>query len=213
MFASIAGVLAVVQVLPYIRASIRGETKPSRVASGISLTSNIVIAVSMLAAHAGAGLVLPMVFLVTGTITMVLAIKYGQTTITKTDISNAAIALLALGADLVFGAQVGLFAMPVAQLMASVTIFNKLRHNPGTEDRLSWALVFAACLLSVGSVLTQSGFDDGVMFATVLRFVTCSAIAGLAFIQPYQQRIIGFCHQVSQQVTAIHHHGDFALTA
>jgi len=217
-FASTSGVLAVVQILPYIRASIRGETKPSRVASAISLASNLVIVASMVAAKAGAGLVLPLVFIVTGTITMVLAIKYGHTEITKNDIRNGAVALLALVAYLVFGSEVGLIAMPIAQAAASLTIFTKLRRNPGTEDRVSWTILFIAGVLSVGSVVTDGAFDLAVLFASVIRLVAFTAIAGLALYQQYREQLIALAHAISEGHPHLHHihhpaASDLALTA
>jgi hypothetical protein len=141
----------------------------------------------MMAAGARAGLVLPIAFVFTGAITFALAIKFGQMVITKSDILNASIAAVALGAWVVLGPRVALVAMALANLTACLTVVYKLRRLPGSEDPLSWTMVFFATVLSISAILAEGSPDVAVLLVPTIGLISFGSVAGLTLVQ---QRVI-----------------------
>jgi len=183
VLAIISGTLAVVQALPYLRSTIQGRTKPSRVACGIGVVCNICLVSSMLLSGNTNGLVLPMVFLVTGLATLGLSIKYGIGGLSKMDILAGSVAALAIAAWLLMGPNGAIIGTNTAQATALFATFNKLRKNPGTEDLVSWAIGGTAALVSLVAVPVSGVVTMSTLVLPVRCVLSCIAILTLAFFQ------------------------------
>jgi len=144
----------------------------------------------MFLAGARAGMVLPIGFVFTGTITFYLAIKYGRVTFAKSDIINAGIAVAAIGSWLLLGPRVALVAMALANLTSVSAVFRKLLRHPGTEDSLSWVMVFVATCCSIIAILLEGAYDPAVLFVPIVGLVAFGSVAGLTLFQQRSARTI-----------------------
>lgn len=211
VLAIISGGLALGQNLPYARAMLKGNTKPSRVACGIGVVCNLVMVVSLLRSGDVGGLVLPAIFLVSGLGIFGLSLKYGICKITRTDVIAASVAALAVAAYVIFGTNAAVIGTNTAQVTALVATFNKLRSNPGTEDLTAWSMGGVAAFLSLGSIVS-SGADSFAALAVPVRCVlSCLLILGLAYAQrraqnPAPARVHHLHFHISR-------HHDFAIAA
>ena len=183
VLAVISGALAVIQVLPYLRSTIQGRTKPSRVACGIGVVCNICLVSSMVVSGNTNGLVLPVVFLITGLATLALSIKYGIGGLTRMDVIAGSVAALAIAAWLFLGAEGAVIGTNTAQATALVATFNKLRKNPGTEDLVSWSIGGTAALISLIAVPLSGAVTMSALILPARCVLSCIAILTLAFVQ------------------------------
>jgi len=215
--ALVSGGLAVGQVLPFIKSTIKGRTKPSRIACAISLCCNVLMVVSLTTTGNSSGLVLPAVFTVTGLLSLVLAIKYGISGFTRTDIIAGLAAAVAITAWLVLGANAAVIGTNTAQVTALIATFNKLRKNPGTEDLLSWSIGGMAALCSLGAVVFAGTTGAGLSLASLIMptrcVLSCLVILGLAFMQHranVQNRAPQVAHVSHFPFAKQHHNFDLA---
>jgi hypothetical protein len=183
VLAVISGALAVIQALPYLRSTIQGRTKPSRVACGIGVVCNICLVSSMLISGNTNGIVLPVVFLVTGLLTLALSIKYGIGGLTRMDIIAASVAAAAIAAWFILGTEGAVIGTNTAQATALIATFNKLRKNPGTEDLVSWSIGGVAALTSLIAVPVSGVYTMATMVLPVRCVLSCLVILTLAFVQ------------------------------
>jgi len=209
--AIISGGLAFGQNLPYARAMLKGNTKPSRVACGIGVVCNLVTVISLVKSGELSGVVLPLIFLVSGLAIFALSIKYGICKVTRTDIVAASVAVLAVAAFIIFGTNAAVIGTNAAQTTALVATFNKLRSNPGTEDLTAWSMGGVAAFLSLTAIL-NNGADSFAALAVPVRCVlSCLLILGLAMAQRRAQR------PAPERVHHLHfrlaRHHDFAIAA
>jgi len=130
----------------------------------------------MLATGARVGAVMPSAFVLTNIITLVLAIKYGHSQFTKSDLITASIAGAAIGAWLIFGARVALIAVAIATITSLLAVINKLRRFPGTEDLLSWGMVALATACSLAAILVSGGRDLAVLFQPTIALIGFGAV-------------------------------------
>jgi len=180
---TIAGILAVAQIIPYIKSTLQGITQPSKVAVGISLMCNIVTVTSMYASGTMIGILLPIIFTFTNIITLTLAFRCGRSEFAKTDIINAAVAVAALGVWVAFGAEKALIAMFVAKISANMAIFTKLQRNPGTEDILSWVISEFAAVFSLTGIMLTGVLTLPVLGGPVISLLNCTMVTVLALVQ------------------------------
>lgn len=180
LFAALAGVLGIVQILPYIRSILRGVTKPSRVANSIWLGSNIVTVASIYATGARAALVLPLAFTLTNLTSTLLSIKHGAKGFSHSDLINAVVAFAALAAWVAMGPRAAVLAMAIAQVTGCVAVVDKLRRQPGTEDRWAWALAGCASIFSVAAIIAEGHVDLAVVAIPVLSGLGFWAVWAMA---------------------------------
>jgi len=213
VLAIISGGLALGQNLPYVRAMLKGHTKPSRVACGISVVCNLLMVLSLLQSGEAGGIVLPAIFLVSGIGVFAMSIKYGISKITRTDIIAASVAALAVAAWLIFGTNAAVIGTNTAQVTALIATFNKLRSNPGTEDLTAWSMGGVAAFLSLAGIL-NAGADSFAALAVPVRCVlSCLLILGLALAQRRaQQPATTHVHHLPFHFRLARHH-DFAIAA
>jgi len=159
-----------------------------------------------------------MVFVLTNIITLVLAIKYGHTQFTKSDVLSGAIAGVAIAAWLLLGARVALVAVALATTTSLAAVLAKLRRHPGSEDVLSWVMVVVAMTFSLGAILLEGNRDPAVLFQPTVMLVGVTAVS-LAAIGP--ERVVGLLRgetkanlpQVSVPATPITSTKDLVLGA
>jgi len=181
VLAALAGGLAIGQMLPYTISSLRGITKPSRVASSINLACNLVTTLSMAAAGTRSGLVLPTAFVLTNIGTLFLAIKYGHSRFTKSDVINASLAGASLIAYLLFGPYVALISMAVVTTSSCRSVVAKLRDFPGTEDPLSWLMVAGATMASAGAIIAEGSATVGLLILPAVNLVNFIIVTVYAY--------------------------------
>jgi len=183
MFAILAGVMGIGQMVPYALSSFRGITKPSRAAAVISVASNLVVLLSMAATGARAGLVMPIAFAFTGLLTLGLAVKYGHSGFTKLDRFSATVAGASLIAFWLVGPLVALVALAVAQSAGVSTVWSKLRRHPGSEDRVAWVMVFLSAVFTVLAILAEGVAYPAVLFVPAVSMVAFGAVLSLILVQ------------------------------
>jgi len=183
LFAGLAGVMGIGQMVPYAVSSFRGVTKPSRAAALISVASNLVVLLSMAATGARAGLVMPIAFAFTGLLTLGLAMKYGHSGFTKLDIFSASLAAIALIAFLVVGPLVALVALAIAQSAGVSTVWTKLRRYPGSEDRLAWVMVFLSAVFTVLAIFAEGVVYPAAVFVPLVSTLTFGVVLATTLIQ------------------------------
>jgi len=180
---------------------------------------NILLVSSLLSHGFSTSAVLPIVFLLTGAITLVLSFKYGISAITPTDLIAAGVAGLAIAGWLIAGSNAAVIGTNVAQFTALIATFNKLRQNPGTEDVVSWSMGGSAALLSLIAVLVSSPAGSALnVYSLVLpvRCVfSCIAILTLAYVQyravsPAPKHHSLALASLQTAVAKAHHHFDLA---
>lgn len=144
----VAGLLFLAAFVPYIRAIVRGDTKPAKASWIIWATLDSITIAGMFAKHTVNGQILGAVL---GAWTVAfLAIKHGKPGWTKLD-------KFCLG-----GAVLGIvlwqvFSNPVLGIMTSLSVvflgsfptFASAWHNPAQEDRTAWTIFWLSCVAAM----------------------------------------------------------------
>jgi len=188
MLIALSGVLGIVQIIPYIVSILRGITKPSRVANGIWLASNVITVASMWATGARAAVALPIAFTLTNAISLTLSITHGAPGLSRTDMVNGLVAVAALAAWVVLGPRAAVISMAFAQITANLAVVSKARRLPRTEDRLAWALAGFAGLASIAAIIAEGRIDVAVLSVPMLSTLGCIVIVGLSTAQERAHR-------------------------
>lgn len=183
LLAALAGILGLVQILPYVRSILRGITRPSRIATSIWTASNAITVASVYATGARAALVLPLAFTIANLTVALLSIKYGVREFTKNDLVNGLLAFCGLIAWVVLGPRATVAAMAIAQITGAIAVLGKLRKHPGTEDRAAWAIAAIASALSIGAIVAEGNVDLAVIAVPALSGLGCLAVLALAAAQ------------------------------
>ena len=184
VLAVVAATLGIAQQVPYVISTLRGITKPSRVAAGISTVCNVVTVISMLATGASlVAVIMPMIFIGTNIVTLALAFKYGDAQFGKSELANALIALGAIAAWIVMGPQAAIIGVSVARVSSTTAIFRKLYRNPGTEDLLSWSLSEVGAVFSMAAILAAGVINFNVLAVPTISLLGCGIILALALVQ------------------------------
>ena len=147
----IAGVLAIIGFLPYIRAILKGETKPSKASWVIWATLDIITLAGMYAEGTVNGQILAAV-LGASTVT-VLAMRYGAPGWTKLDKFCLVGAILGIGLWQVFSSPVlGIVTSLSVIFLGSIPTFVSAWHDPSKEDRTGWTFFWLSCIAAVSAI-------------------------------------------------------------
>lgn len=150
LLGKIAGVLALIQIIPYVISIFRGNTKPQRATFAIWSVVNIVTATSYIAAGATTTKWMSIVFVFTAILIFLLSFKYGMGGYGALDISCMAIAGLAIALWVVTdNPVVALYANLAALSLGYIPTLKKVYRLPRTENMLAWLLTGAASILNV----------------------------------------------------------------
>lgn len=188
---AIAAVFGLVQVIPYVRSILRGETKPSRVACLIWLLMDCVTFAGLVAVGFSGAAWLTLVFIITQLVVIGLLPKYGVGGRSKFDVICFGIGICAIIGWIVIQRQFGaarygaIFAVVLtttAVAVANVNMLRKLIRIPLSEDILAWGLTAIAGGVTIaGLVIGHSSWID---FAPPsLTFITSLTVVTIQLIQ------------------------------
>lgn len=139
--AFIAALLPIVCVVPYLRDTLRGTTRPQRVSWFVFAALSIVAAVSQLAEGATAGAWLSSGSALGFTLVAVASVKHGEGGATMQDRIALLIAMAGIAGSLLFRvAMLALLAVIVAELVAVSLTVRKAYRDPSSETSSAWAL-------------------------------------------------------------------------
>ncbi len=150
IIAGIAFCFALFNVVPYVRAIRRGETKPSRPTYAIWSVVNIVAVSSYIASGATVTAWAGLAFVCTSLTVFIFSIRYGMGGASRVDIICLALAAIAIILWVTTGDPViALYTSILAALLGYVPTLIKLHNHPGTENITSWRLSSTAMILTV----------------------------------------------------------------
>lgn len=144
----IAGLLFIAGFIPYVRAILRGETKPAKTSWIIWATLDTITTLGMLIEGSVNGQI---VGAVTGAwLITILALKYGTSGWTKPDKFCLAGAILGIALWQTFSDPVlGIVTSEVVVFIASIPTFVSAWKEPGREDKTAWAIFWISCVCAV----------------------------------------------------------------
>lgn len=149
----LAGVVGVVDTVPYVRDMLRGSTRPHRGTWLIWGLLAIVVCLSQRADGASWSLVMAGTQAVLTSFVFVLAIRRGEGGLSTADGLLIAVAAAGMaGWVLVDEPLVATAGVIVADLIAAAMMVPKVRRDPGSETLVTFALAGAGGALAVGAV-------------------------------------------------------------
>jgi hypothetical protein len=155
VFGVLAGVVGVVDTVPYVRDIMRGSTRPHRGTWLIWGLLAIVVCVSQRADGASWSLVMAGTQAVLTSLIFVLAIRRGEGGLSAVDGILIAIAAGGMvGWVLVDEPMVATACVIVADLIAAAMMIPKVYRDPGSETLVTFVLAGAGGALAVGAVGT-----------------------------------------------------------
>ena len=148
VFSALAGLLFVAGFVPYIRAILRGETKPSKASWIIWATLDTITIAGMYAKSAVNG---QMIGVVLGAwVIVALCLKYGAPGWTRLDMICLAGAVLGIVLWQVFSNPVlGIVTSLSVELIGSIPTFVSAWKDPGREDKLAWTIFWVSCVCAM----------------------------------------------------------------
>jgi hypothetical protein len=182
---AIAGAaLGVGQVVPYVRSILRGITKPSPVSIAIYLVGNIITVSALFAFGAAIAAVLPLAFMGSNILVLVLSRKFGINEISWRDLACVVVAAVAVIGWISVGPEVAVYLMALLQITATVACVMKLQRHPGTEDAVSWGMSGLAAFCAVlGIVLSGAALSPAVLIIPVVGLLESAAVTAMALRQ------------------------------
>ena len=188
-----AAVFGLVQVIPYVRSILRGDTKPSQVACLIWLLIDCVTFAGLVAVGFSGAAWLTLTFIVTQLVVIGLLPKYGVGGRSRFDVICFGIGIIAIIGWIViqqyfgaarYGAIFAVMLTTIAVAVANVNMLRKLIRLPLSEDVLAWGLTIIAGLLTITSLII--GHSSWIDFVPPSLTVTTSCL--VVGIQLYQKR-------------------------
>jgi hypothetical protein len=147
---SIAGIIALASVIPYIASILKGHTKPSRAAYAIWLIIDLITATSYIAAGARSTIWVSVVLAASAFIIFCLSIKYGMGGSSKLDLFCLALAAIAITLWVTTNDPVtALYTSLIAGKIGYLPVVKKSYLQPETENTSSWVMVAVASVLNV----------------------------------------------------------------
>lgn len=180
LLGQIAGILAVVQAIPYVVSILRGKTRPARASYAIWSVVQIISVVSYIASGATDTKWVPIALTVSAIVIFILSIKRGMGGLAKLDISCLIIAAIAIILWLTTNnPTLAVYASLVASTIAFVPIVKKSYLYPDTENTLSWTLYAVAVLLNVCAL---TSLNPAIVLPPVVSLVFSGTIAVLLLV-------------------------------
>lgn len=149
----LAGVLAVIQSVPYIVSIFHGETKPSRAAYTIWSVAEIVAISSYIAAGARTTIWFGLATALTAVIILALSIKRGMGGASSFDLICLFLSGLVIAAWIYTESPiVAVYASVGTTVLGYLPVIKKAHVMPETENFNSWVICFIATLFNLGAL-------------------------------------------------------------
>jgi len=149
----LAGVVGVVDTIPYIRDTVRGATRPHRGTWGIWGVLGIVVCLSQRADGASWSLVMAAVQAVLTSLIFLLSIRHGEGGLRLTEVVMIALASAGVtGWVLADEPIVATACVVVADLVGVTMMVPKTYRDPGSETAATFALASLGGVLAAGAV-------------------------------------------------------------
>lgn len=192
----IAAVLAVVQVVPYVRSTLKGKTKPSRTSFGIWAVVQTVSVAGYIGAGATTTALVPLVLAATAIIIFGLSLKYGMRGHGKLDIPCLVVAGAALAVWIVTdNPTLAVYMSTFASAAAYLPTIRKAYLWPQSESKLSWCMFAAAALLNVFAL---ADFSPVIVLPLLISLCLSSTVAGLLVFPRWKFRNLRRSRLVTQ---------------
>lgn len=163
LLGSIAGLVALLSIVPYIVSILRGYTKPSRSAYAIWVVIEILTAASYIAAGARATMWVSLAISLSAIVIFFLSFKYGMGGASKLDLWCLGLAAAAIICWLTTKNPVIALCMGVlAGKIGYVPVIKKSYLYPETENNLSWIMIALASFLNI-CALTSLKFEIAIV--------------------------------------------------
>jgi hypothetical protein len=171
LLGQIAGILVLVQIVPYVVSILRGNTKPERTSYLIWLIVEIIGAISYVSIGATTTKWTVIAFCFTALLVFLLSIKYGVGGFSAFDIGCF---LLALSGVVLWGASsnalLALYFITFVKAIAYLPTIKKVYFTPHTENTASWVLTASASVLNLFALNTLAfGIVMPITIAAVLQ--------------------------------------------
>lgn len=183
IFSVIAGLLAIAGFVPYIRAILRGETKPAKASWIIWAGLDTITIAGMYAKDALNGQIIGAVI---GTWAVaVLVLKYGTPGWTRLDKFCLTGAALGIALWLLFGSPtLGIIISLGVIFIGSIPTFASAWKDPSRENKLTWAIFWVSCVFA-GLAIPKWTLADA---ATPITFFTIETIMMyILYVRPRSQ--------------------------
>ncbi|MFA6603957.1 MAG: hypothetical protein WCT10_03925 [Patescibacteria group bacterium] len=147
----ISGLMFFAASVPYIRAILKGRTKPSKASWLIWAGLDSIVLVGMIAQHTLNGQIIGAVLV--SWMTALLALKYGQTGWTTLDKLCLGGAVLGLALWQTFSNPLlGLAASLAMIFIGAIPTFVSAWRDPNGEDRSTWMLFWLSCVAALFAI-------------------------------------------------------------
>lgn len=155
LIGQIAGLLALVQIIPYVISIIRRRTKPERTSFLIWFIVDLIGIISYISVGASTTIWTGLVFTLTGLLVFILSIKYGVGGFSTFD--KVCFLLALVGIAILVGAGnalVALYFTTFVKFMGYLPTIKKAYFLPKTENTLSWTMCASASVLNLFALTT-----------------------------------------------------------
>lgn len=176
----LSGIVFIVGYFPYIRAILRGETKPQKASWIIWEALNVIVLAGMYSKHAVNGQIVAVTI---GTaVIALLSLKYGKpgwTILDKLCLAGAGLAIVLW--QTFDSPAIGILTCLVASLVGAIPTFANAWRKPEEENKVAWTFYWVSCVMAVTAAPSWSLVDA----AQPLTFFTIeSVVMALLFIKP-----------------------------
>lgn len=144
----IAGVLFLLGFVPYIRAIVRGETKPAKASWVIWATLDTITLAGMFFKNAINGQIIGAV--IGAWVVVILALIYGTRGWTKLDKYCLGGAVLGIALWVAFDNPVlGIVVSNIVVFLGAIPTFKSAWGDPSREDKMAWTIYWLSCVCAV----------------------------------------------------------------
>ena len=146
----LAGVIAFVQVVPYVISILRGKTKPERATYAIWSLVNIVVLLSYINSGATTTIWVALAYTASQLLVFGLSFRFGVGGLNRFDILCLVLAVIGIGVWVCTSDPViALYTFIFVKALGLYPTLRKVYHRPDTENALSWSMCATASILNM----------------------------------------------------------------